>query len=152
MKLKRLFGILIALCLALGVTALGVSATEAASGGIIQPEVMPIEDLEKIEPFISTYSMFGSPEYSTSVDELAEILREGMKQREPSILVHYQVSMDEFEYTQESMHALFMEIFEKAIAHTGVPDEGDYLHKHYGGMSGSYTGSAYDGEYFLTIE
>ena len=59
------------------------------------------------------------PVYSTSVSELGNQMREKLVAREKQITLYYESA----EYDQDAM----TEIFNEAVRHTGVPNEGDYL-------------------------
>lgn len=59
--------------------------------------------------------------------EAAAVLREGLKNREMLIDVSFTTDLDSFDGTSVSAKELANRIMELAYAHTGVPDEGDYL-------------------------
>ena len=73
-------------------------------------------------------------EYIGSAKELAAVIRNGMKNRQETL--NLQINADD----QESLKALIREAFQIAIAHTGVPTEGDYLRWQYGGWRSSGNG------------
>ena len=66
-------------------------------------------------------------EVPTGMEEAAVTLREGLKNREESIQVIFRIDPDSFDGTQDSAIKLADQITALAYAHTGVPDEGDYL-------------------------
>lgn len=59
-------------------------------------------------------------EYTSSVAQAADALRDGMKAREGEIVVKVRTARTDAE-------AFMQEIFAKAVEHTGEPTEGDYL-------------------------
>ena len=61
------------------------------------------------------------------MQEAATTLREGLKQLEMDISVTFTLDSDHFDGTQQAADELAAQIQELALAHTGVPDEGDYL-------------------------
>ena len=73
-------------------------------------------------------------EYIGSAKELAAVIRNGMKNRQETL--NLQINAVD----QESLKALIREAFQIAIAHTGVPTEGDYLRWQYGGWRSSGNG------------
>lgn len=84
-----------------------------------------------------------SEEYLDSVEEAGAVVREGMKQRLESIVVHFQAP----EYSK----ALLIEIADQALVHTGVPTEGDYLRWQYGGWNTSTSYYVSNNQAYMTI-
>lgn len=82
--------------------------------------------------------------YLTSESELCEQLREALVQRETTITLHYQSN------TYDKNDAT--EFFEKAVAHTGKPTEGDYLKWQYAGWDATQSGHVDGNTYYLTIK
>lgn len=78
----------------------------------------------------------------TSLEEAGAYLREQVKARNESIAVTVTFSGG---YSQSAVN----EMWEHAFAHTGKPDEGDYLYYQYGGWGMS--GSGYGNTYTLTF-
>ena len=90
-----------------------------------------------------------------TVAEAAAVLREGMKSRAPQVTVHVLSDSEDYE-------AVFDEVFEASLVHTGKPKEGDYLRWQYqqrgGGVSyyqdesGFHYAFTYDLLYYDTPE
>ncbi len=105
--------------------------------------------LENHDSGITTYSSadeqdINEEEYADTVDEAAEIIREGMKQREETIVVHYKTP-------EEPTKAMLREIAAQALTHTGVPDEGDYLQWQYAGWDCDGQGQVSENMYYMTF-
>ena len=88
---------------------------------------------ENTENGIAAYSSaddrdINEEEYTDTVDEAAAVIREGMKQREETIVVYYKTP-------EKPTKALLREIAGQALTYTGVPDEGDYLQWQYAGWT-----------------
>lgn len=83
------------------------------------------------------------PVYTDSIEEAGAQLREGMKQKEESIIVYLQAP----EYSKE----LLVEISDQAVIHTGNPTEGDYLRWQYGGWKSSTSYYEENGICFMEI-
>ena len=83
------------------------------------------------------------PVYLADITEAAKEFRAGMVARQDQIIVHLQLPAYDPNYAYD--------IPELAMAHTGVPNEGDYLMWQYGGwrVGGSYYTS--DGVCYLTL-
>lgn len=79
----------------------------------------------------------------SSIEEAALYLRDELKNRENNI----SVIIEDFEYVQ----SIGLEIMNMAIAHTGVPDEGDYIRFHMSGYSANYSYVYLDSGYGLQI-
>lgn len=77
----------------------------------------------------SDITAYAEEEYSTSIEECALSLREGMQQRAENVKVYYQVP--------EYVGGYAKQILDQALVHTGVPNEGDYLKWQYGGCQAS---------------
>ena len=67
--------------------------------------------------------------YYTSLADAAESVREQLREREQTVVVRYQVASGAYDRSLANL------IFSEAIAHTGVPTEGDYLRYQYGGWT-----------------
>lgn len=74
----------------------------------------------------SVAAQSGGIVYYTDPQSAAAVLREGMKNRESTVTIGYQLSASE----KDNIRGIANEIEEKAMAHTGVADEGDYLKWH----------------------
>ncbi len=85
-----------------------------------------------------------STNYLTSEEELCDQLREELVQRKSTITLHYQSNTyDKTDATR---------FFEKAVAHTGKPKEGDYLKWQYAGWDATQSGHVDGNTYYLTIK
>ena len=85
-------------------------------------------------PAISTVAAYAALEdsYYATVAEASQAMRQSLKNREPSFHA-------EFRLAGAPVAAEFMRsIYAGAVAHTGVPTEGDYLRYEFGGYRGSY--------------
>ncbi|MCD8130955.1 MAG: hypothetical protein LUE16_06700 [Lachnospiraceae bacterium] len=69
-------------------------------------------------------------DYVTSINEAADDMRQGMEDRDTTIVIGYQVEGD-----YDSSYA--SEILEEALEHTGVSTQGDYLRWQYAGWTAS---------------
>ena len=83
-------------------------------------------------------------EYADTIEEAAEVIREGMKKREQTVSVHYKTP-------EEPTKALLREIAAQALIHTGIPDEGDYLQWQYAGWDCSGQGQVSENIYYMTF-
>lgn len=83
------------------------------------------------------------PVYSASISELGNQMREKLVAREKQITLYYESA----EYDQDAM----TEIFNEAVRHTGVPNEGDYLRWQYAGWEGNMSGYVDGDTYFFTL-
>lgn len=108
MKFKRLLSCIFVLILVLIISAAPASATGTADN----LNQMPLE--------------MGS-QCPAGIQDAAESLRQGLKQLETNISVSFKLDQDSFDGTQQSADNLAVQVQELALAHTGVPDEGDYL-------------------------
>ena len=85
-------------------------------------------------PAISMVAAYAALEdsYYATVEEASQAMRQSLKNREPSFHA-------EFRLAGAPVAAEFMRsIYAGAVAHTGVPTEGDYLRYEFGGYRGSY--------------
>ena len=85
-------------------------------------------------PAISMVAAYAALEdsYYATVEEASQAMRQSLKNREPSFHA-------EFRLAGVPVAAEFMRsIYAGAVAHTGVPTEGDYLRYEFGGYRGSY--------------
>lgn len=99
---------------------------------------------------IQPYSLNTADEvYTSDVQKIAEKFRQELVERDSVIDVYY-YSSDSI--TQNFFDALANQLFQNAISHTGVGNEGDYLKWHYQGWTAeaSYTFDA-NGGYDLHI-
>lgn len=94
----------------------------------------------KVTTPVTTYD---EEQYLDSTEEAGAQIRQGMKEREESIVVYFQAP----EYSKE----LLIEIAAQALVHTGNPVEGDYLRWQYAGWKTSTSYSEKDGMCYMTI-
>lgn len=89
-------------------------------------------------------SQESSVNYLTSESEICKELREALVERKNTITLHYESqSYDKTDPTR---------FFEKAVAHTGKPTEGDYLKWQYAGWDATQSGHVDGNTYYLTIK
>ena len=81
--------------------------------------------------------------YYTTIADAAAFLREKMVDRESSITLGFQTATESDLYAEQ--------ILDAAFGHTGVPDEGDYLHWHYVGCQMLTGGYIKGGVYYYSI-
>lgn len=161
--LNRTISILLAVALVFGLLpqiAMGARAAEtteppdspAYAGGVpgtlktvtltqINPlyaNILDVSDL--VEPQAQTQA---ASEYYASAEKAGNAVREHLKNREESIVVGIQTASND----SQIMH----DVFDSALAHTGIPTEGDYLAWQYGGWKGSMSGYVSNGVYYLTL-
>ena len=108
MNFKRLYCCILAIIAVLMLSIFPVSATDLESG-LYQ---MPVEMGQQL------------PE---GVQEAASVLREGMKELEGNIPVSFYVDASSFDGSDQAAEELAAQVQSLALAHTGVPNEGDYL-------------------------
>ena len=72
-------------------------------------------------------------------------LREGMMNRVETVTVNFQTTT----YTETYIKSMMREIVAAATAHTGTPNEGDYLKWQYGGWECSVSGYVTNNVYYL---
>ena len=120
---------------------------ETAAAETEEPEELPLpEEIVFINPLyedvlteadipaISMVAAYAALEdsYYATVEEASQAMRQSLKNREPSFRA-------EFRLAGVPVAADFMRsIYAGAVAHTGVPTEGDYLRYEFGGYRGSY--------------
>ncbi|MBQ7624390.1 MAG: transglutaminase domain-containing protein [Clostridia bacterium] len=82
---------------------------------------------------------------ATTFEDAAAALREAMKNREENIVVRY-ASTTQINGSFPQM------LFDEAVKHTGVPDEGDYIFRHHTSRSlGTFTGTKENNVYHYRI-
>ena len=84
-----------------------------------------------------------SASYFTTLDEAAEEMRTQMEARTETINILY--ATDSYDST------LARAIFYAAVEHTGVPTQGDYLLRQYGGWTASISRYSSGGLYYITF-
>ena len=118
------------------------ASTNDAAGGLEAESVEVWQDtVRHINPLYEdteTISILQQPRYAaetsssvyyTSLADAAESVREQLREREQTVVVRYQVASGAYDRSLANL------IFSEAIAHTGVPTEGDYLRYQYGGWT-----------------
>ncbi|MBQ9761515.1 MAG: hypothetical protein IJV82_00370 [Oscillospiraceae bacterium] len=130
--MKRLFCMMLALCALLTLLPVGASAQEVcnvASGWQADPLGGPVPDRQ-----VSAPVMPRSTDYMTET-QAVEYLRQQMEQRISPITFSYTTMQDVYDSGQDLMA--------KAVVHTGVPTQGDYLEWQSGAWS--WNANYYDG-------
>lgn len=95
----------------------------------INPEYAGIIDEADLNAPAETETVTtGKVSYYTSLQDAGSYMRQQLKKRQKTIAVNYKISTDEY------YGGLVWDILDVAIAHTGVPTEGDYLRSQYGGI------------------
>lgn len=110
----------------------------------VNPLYEGVIDEEKLIPQTWAVPLDGASSYYTSVAKAAALVRQQMVQRNEVIQFSYKATLYDFE---EEAPALVNQILEQALAHTGVPTEGDYLQFQLGGaymdIGAEYSGTTY---------
>jgi hypothetical protein len=107
-------------------------------------DVIQEEDLN--EPSGMGVSLFAQPEYCTTVEESAALMREYLKARVEEFSIYIQLDSEDFSsatstvISQACSQATYS-VASEAMSHTGNPTEGDYLKWQYAGWKSS--GSTY---------
>ena len=89
--------------------------------------------------------------YTDDLSEVTAALREGMKARQSTITVHYHTTSASFGGTEADATNLITQIFNDALAHTGVPTEGDSLRWVYKRAANSISGTIIGSHYYFDI-
>ncbi|MGM9628366.1 MAG: cell wall-binding repeat-containing protein [Faecousia sp.] len=146
-RIQKWTAFFLALALIVGLGPLPAKAVENAPASIsftyINPlyaDVITEADLTPPrQPGVSTYE---AQKYVTTIKEAGQVIRDGMKERQETIVVYYQMPQES--YSEADFKATLGQIADHALVHTGVPTEGDYLSWQYGGWECS--GEAQRGE------
>ena len=136
---KRVIALILVLAMVqvqgISVRAEGNEGNQNTSGMITETYINPlyadeIQESDLVSPDeASSIATYANEEYTDSVEEAGAKIREGMKQREESIVIYFKAP----EYSSELTH----NIADQALVHTGNPAEGDYLRWQYGGWKAS---------------
>ncbi len=82
--------------------------------------------------------------YHTTIEDAAAQLRERMEDRAATIIIGYQTTSSDYDKCRE--------IFNKALEHTSVPTQGDYLRYQHGAYSIGLSGYETSGTYYITFK
>ncbi|MBE7001717.1 MAG: hypothetical protein E7421_03330 [Ruminococcaceae bacterium] len=82
-------------------------------------------------------------DYLESLEDVIAVVRQGLESRQETISVSF--------VTQTYSENLMRDVLNAAIAHTGVPTQGDYLRWQIGQNEMSMGGYAYGEDYYLTL-
>lgn len=82
-------------------------------------------------------------DYVTTIEEAAQILREGLEDRQSEVAVPV--------LTTRSDDQLMRDILDAALVHTGVPTQGDYLHWQLGTVYMGLSGYSYGSDRYLIL-
>ena len=143
---KRLLSLLLAVVMVVTLLPFGAFAEETINYKevYVNPLYSDVITKEDIASSVKKPAhLFASkePEYLTSMDDAASILREGMEARKAQITVY--VATDDRNPLEKLMEA--------AMQETGVPTQGDYIRWTYAGWEGEVNGYQENGLYYLTI-
>lgn len=153
-KNKKLFRSAMALMVLIAMATMmlvPVSAAEAASGYVEFETVLnPLYENAEIghsgrTTKYNAITTSAEPEYISSDEEAAAVLRAGMVARENFIQVYIKLS------DLQTLQTHFRNIFVKALEHTGKPTEGDYLKWHYAGYGGGASYYTDGNDYYVTL-
>jgi len=130
---RLIFTIIFCLCMCLQGTGYGNSVDESFFKMLLNEryaygaeyEMSFISEIVEDSGEVSTLADSGVSDYATSIAEAAALLRQQMKQRATTI----EISIKATDNILETARGILKE----AMAHTGVPDEGDYIRYQYGG-------------------
>ncbi len=133
---RKLISLLLCLCMILTMLPATqvISAAEQSSAPSIE-EQKYTSDTTLAEP--------EEPQYCQTLEEAGAVVRQQMKARQETVVVHYQMPGD---FTSMSSA-----IFWEAMKHTGVPTEGDYLRYQCSGYSCSTSYYTTGGVCYMTL-
>lgn len=158
MKVRKMFCAVLALCMVL--TLVPVNALAAVSGTQVQQPAVQTETITHINPLYegviteadlvrpagetgAVPNASSASDYAVTFEEAGAQIRAGMTQRQTTVVAYYQSDVYDSGYHTD--------IFDAAVAHTGVPKEGDSLRWVYGGYSVSISRYSSDGVYYMTF-
>ena len=157
--MKKIFAAIFAVVLVLGLSVCAFAFSEGGFGNSnevieevvtyinpIYAEVVSEEDLLKLEPFEDTPTTFSTKAtvYYTDLEEAGAVLRKQIVNRNEKATVC-------FESTESDPRKVSRDVFDAALVHTGVSDEGDYLKWNYGGYKAGISYYPKGGKYFYTF-
>ena len=105
----------------------------------VNPLYEDVIDEEDILNSVAATLQVDEPEVYTNVDDIIEMVREELVERNANIVFAYEYAYDG-SFDAEEVEALMDEIIAEAIVHTGNPKEGDYLKWNYAGYTQGYSG------------
>ena len=144
-KVKRVFAWLLVLVMVmtnLPVYAAAEQTTapqvEVTGSNLLAPEICAEDPVLLMQADTSR-----SIDYLT-IEEAALSLRGSLKSRQSEITLYVQVP-------QASVDTVWSDVYEQAVAHTGNPDEGDYIHYHVHQITATPTYTVEDGVACVTL-
>ncbi len=105
-------------------------------------DIISGEDLVSLPQ--SEAAVAAAGEYSDSFEEVGRDMRAAMKNREGTIYLMLATASDDFDAVMDELRSV-------AFAHTGSPDEGDYIRWQYGGYNAEASYYNDGGIYYYTI-
>ncbi len=111
-------------------------------------DVLCEEDLAKELDAIAVPQAESDVVYTTE-EEVAQAFKEAMKKRETTLVVQYQTTENLF--ADGALNAFTQRLITLALAHTGNPQEGDFLRWQYGGFETDISGGSSGGVYTDTL-
>lgn len=156
LKFGKIIAVVLSLAMLLSILpaqALCASASapkpvESISETYINPiyaDELTAEDLN--QPSIS---LLADPECCETLQAAGEAVRQQLKERQETVAVVLKISVADYPTDSDERKQIIRDIMEIAMAHTGVPTEGDYISKQYGGWRCSMNGYSQSGFYYLT--
>ncbi len=151
--LKKILSLAAALAIAITAFPLASFASEAPSYDITseRAETASDENADIVNAGVfSVYyptvfaDSFNPGEYSSSIDSCAKILRRSFAARQGSVSVKYVTD-------NSDNSAVWREVYDYAVKHTGVPNEGDYIAGCFAECSGSCAYYFSNGLYYYEL-
>ena len=154
---KRTLAFLLTLCMILSLLPAGALAAEADDAEAldffqvthINPLYADVVTEADLNAATGAAIVEDEVRYHVSIQEAADYMRSLLAARTETIEVAY--TTETFENSQEYAKMLADTIFDSAVAHTGDPQEGDYLMWQHGGWTCGITGKQSGGVYYLTL-
>ena len=97
------------------------------TAAFVEPAVPVLQGITYTDAERPTTFRRSAPAYTTDISAAAELLRECMKAHENEIHVYYQINIDGSENLEDVAASAVTDIYNQALKHTGVGNEGDYL-------------------------
>ena len=154
-RTKRMLAVVLALVLMLGLLPFGAFAQQelASSRAVyLNPAYADVLDESDIPQPAAQRAVNQAAAAHTTIEEAASDMREQLKSRSATVTVSLAApERDDDRFFDE----IFEEIYDLAVAHTGVPTEGDYLAWEISGygvkISLSYSGGMYVYTYTYSV-